>query len=97
MNIFTFNFGIRRMFCMQVLIVGCISILNSTANLTSSCCNIAYLTTSLFFRDLYYLNNGQLKRGATKDTKNELLKSSLDSVSLYFDMLEKVSLTTSSY
>ncbi|KAL5264731.1 hypothetical protein ACHWQZ_G005717 [Mnemiopsis leidyi] len=45
---------------------------------------------SVLHRDLYYLNNGQLKRGAIKDTKNELLKSSLDSVSLYFDMLEKI-------
>jgi len=45
---------------------------------------------SVLHRDLYYLNNGQLKRGATKDIKDELLKSSLDSVSLYFDMLEKI-------
>ncbi|XP_063676458.1 uncharacterized protein LOC134812814 isoform X2 [Bolinopsis microptera] len=45
---------------------------------------------SVLHRDLFYLNNGQLKRGATKDTTNELVKSSLDSVSLYFDMLDKI-------
>lgn len=46
---------------------------------------------SVLHRDLFYLNDGELRRGVDNmSNTNERVKESLDSVSLYFDMLEKI-------
>lgn len=50
---------------------------------------------SVLHRDLVYLGGSKLKRGSNENALNDLQKSSLDSASLYFDMLDKIFSTRS--